>query len=64
MYFPTKAESAYKCPTCGHWFIQGNKQCLVAHSPGTCCHYGDETIPEPRYIESHKERLWDKELTF
>lgn len=37
-YFPTDAERAYHCKGCGRWWIPGNRSCLVAHSPGSCCH--------------------------
>lgn len=37
-YFPAHEDRAYRCQGCGRWFIPGNRSCLVAHPPGTCCH--------------------------
>lgn len=39
-------ESLFACTVCGKWFIQLaiNASCTVAHSPGSCCHYGHEEV--------------------
>lgn len=57
-YFPRKSESAYKCQGCGQWYIRGNLSCCVAHTPGTCCHYGETpSLPPQRATEgSQHER--------
>ena len=34
------------CPICGGTYRMGNINCLVAHPPGSCCHYGDEELSD------------------
>lgn len=43
-YFPYPEETAYRCKGCGGWFIPGNRSCLVAHPPGTCCHKYEKPV--------------------
>lgn len=33
-----------RCTGCGRTFIQGNIECAVMHSHGTCCHCSDTEI--------------------
>lgn len=42
----TEGEGLYACTVCGEWFITLPVQtsCTVAHSPGSCCHYGEEAV--------------------
>ena len=65
-YFPHAAERAYKCQGCGGWFIPGNRSCLVAHAPGTCCHEFEQradlpipvTNPNEGAIALHSTVIW------
>lgn len=41
------ATQPYYCPRCRAWFVPGNMSCLVAHPPGTCCHYGERPVGAP-----------------
>ncbi len=34
----------YWCRGCESWYIQGNISCCVVHSPGQCCHYGEDRV--------------------
>jgi len=36
----------YQCPLCRRFFLRANPpvHCLVIHSPGQCCHYGDTEV--------------------
>lgn len=46
---PPKPE---KCPGCGKWYVptpgMENVSCCVAHGPGSCCHYSETEVPEPK----------------
>lgn len=43
----------YQCSICGEWWLASNPtvSCCVAHSPGTCCHFGD-VKPDPTPLDS------------
>lgn len=63
-YFPHKP-SSYKCEGCNRWFTHGLEDCLVAHSPGTCCHYGEREVSAPPSVtimhmefNANLSRLW------
>ena len=47
-YFPTEREREYVCPNCKGCFRATGLVCLVAHPPGTCCHYGDIDVSTGR----------------
>jgi hypothetical protein len=39
----------YTCPVCHDTYERQNPktiQCLVIHSPGSCCHYGEKKISD------------------
>ena len=40
MIYP-ETDQTYTCANCGGTFIHQGYICLVAHRPGSCCHYGD-----------------------
>ena len=44
-YFPKLCDDVYWCEGCGGRFRRSNVSCLVAHAPGTCCHYGEDRVP-------------------
>lgn len=49
----------YKCRICGSWYRRPMRwfSCLVLHSPGTCCHVGEEQL-------SAEGREWTPELAW
>ena len=42
------AGEPYRCGLCGKYFLRGNVTCCVMHSPGTCCHLGDQEVTPTR----------------
>ncbi len=52
-YFEERTEemTAYYCPNCEAWYrtLPGweNASCTVLHSPGSCCHFGEEQTIAP-----------------
>jgi hypothetical protein len=59
-YYPLKVEPVpEKCPGCGKWHIRvQNISCCVMHPPGTCCHMGEQEVPEPQRWRATIKRLW------
>jgi len=50
-YFPPLPPDGriYWCPKCrARYRVVSNLSCLVLHSPGDCCHMGEERVTEPR----------------
>jgi hypothetical protein len=53
-YFPELSNTPTtpkKCPGCGEWYVRlpeyMNVACTVAHSPGSCCHFGESKVQSP-----------------
>jgi hypothetical protein len=58
-YYPKQEELRYKCPGCGKTFQTTGMNCLVAHSPGTCCHITEyEVSPyDPEAVKKSLDKL-------
>lgn len=53
-YFPTVKETIYQCRGCRKWFLPVGVSCCMAHPPGTCCHYGETEVPDPREVSGER----------
>jgi hypothetical protein len=66
-YFPpVPAPVPEKCPGCGAWYIRPSGVhvgCCVAHSPGTCCHFGETKVEAPLEVVRN-ELVKDIECAF
>jgi hypothetical protein len=65
-YFPpVPAPVPEKCPGCGAWYIRPSGVhvgCCVAHSPGTCCHFGETKVEAPLEPELGPRRFGHNEV--
>ncbi len=55
VYFPPLSKEPpkpAKCPGCGDWYVPNprmeGQSCCVDHAPGSCCHYSETKVDEPR----------------
>ena len=49
-YFPHIQSQEYTCQGCGRRFRKTGLSCCVLHPPGTCCHYGEISLPSGQRI--------------